>query len=57
MSYPIFEDPVRTLALGVAIFAGASLVTALVGRRRSNPWLIVALVGAIGAVWMTGGAA
>ncbi len=55
MSYPILDAPIRTLALGVAIFAGASLITALVGRRRPNKWLLIALVVAIGAVWIAGG--
>jgi len=55
MSYPIFDSPIRTMALGVFIFAGASMITALVGRHQPNRWLLLALVAATGALWIVGG--
>lgn len=47
MSYPIFDNPLRTIALAVLIYAGASIITALVGRRRPGWWLIAALAAGI----------
>jgi len=55
VSYPILDNPLRSIALAVLLYAGASLITALVGRRRPGLWLIGLLASAIVLAILSGG--